>query len=320
MAGLTSRRADDATKALAERVAGPIPAKATTISSTQEKTLRYPSSIGSNRMPHMIFTAVHASYNHEGKGKVMDAAQNVALYLPIGHSVKDSMTWEQKNGGATASIFKSAANTYDASKTASQNTTAILGDIKSKSIEAADAALMSGTAETGGAVLLGGIGAKVGGFAGAVVSGGLGMAALAGTVDYSKKKFQSVLKENPFMMFGGVNLRQFSWTFLFYPETATESSHCNSIVKWFRSHMYPEQLGGEFGFALKYPPVFKIEFANAKYNKLPELALEDVSVTYNKNAPSFFNDDTPVQFEMSLSFKELTPLYKAHINASGGGF
>jgi hypothetical protein len=315
-----TRRADKATKALAEKVAGPIPKKATTISSTQEKTLRYPSNIGTTRMPHMIFTAVHASYNHEGKGKVMDAAQNVALYLPIGHNVKDSMAWEQKNGGATASIFKSAANTYDASKTAMQNTTAILGDIKSKSIEAKEAALMSSSAEIGGGAVLAGIGSKIGGFAGAVVSGGVGIKAIEGTIDYSKKKFQSVLKENPFMMFGGVNLRQFSWTFLFYPETATESSHCNSIVKWFRSHMYPEQLGGEFGFSLKYPPVFKIEFANAKYHKLPELALEDVSVTYNKNAPSFFNDDTPVQFEMSLSFKELTPLYRAHINDTAGGF
>jgi len=128
---------------------------------------------------------------------------------------------------------------------------------------------------------------------------------------------------SPFMTFGGVNLRQFSWTFLFYPETATEAANCSAIVRWFRKHMYPAQLGGPMGFALKYPPVFNIIFENAHYPRLPELALEDVSVTYNKNAPSFFNDDTPVQFEMSLSFKELTPLYKNHINQldkKGQGF
>jgi hypothetical protein len=315
MAGLTSRRGGAAEAALANKVAGPIPAKATSISSTQQKTLRYPSSIGTNRMPHMIFTAVEASYNVEGKGLAMDKAQNVALYLPIGHSVKDSMSWEQTNGGLTASIFKAAAGSYDAAKASGQDVgTAMAADFAEKTKAAAPAIAMSAGGQAMGAAGMAMAGHKIGGVVAAITGGAIGAAAISGTIDYGKKGVQQVLKDNPFMTFSGVNLRQFSWTFLFYPETSTEASNCSSIVRWFRKHMYPAQLGGEFGFALKYPPVFKIEFQNAHYHKLPELALEDVSVTYNKNAPSFFNDDTPVQFEMSLSFKELTPLYKNHIN------
>jgi LEA14-like dessication related protein len=133
-----------------------------------------------------------------------------------------------------------------------------------------------------------------------------------GGLDEFKKTTQTVMNENPFITFAGTGLRTFSFTYLMVPESEGEVKSIYDIILYFREHMYPEKVGE---MALSFPNVFGIEFKNVAYPKMPECALTDVEITYNKNSASFFvgPEGYPVQVDMTLSFKELMPIYKQHI-------
>ena len=48
--------------------------------------------------------------------------------------------------------------------------------------------------------------------------------------------------------------------------------------------------------------------------QLPPLVIESVNVTYNPNNSSFFkNGDNPVEVAMSVTFKEIVPIYRQDI-------
>jgi hypothetical protein len=124
------------------------------------------------------------------------------------------------------------------------------------------------------------------------------------------KTTQQVMRQNPFITFKSVGLREWSFTWSFIPTSEKESSAAKAIIHKFRTAMYPV----EHTWSLGFPMVFHIQYINAEFPKMPEVALTSCSVDYNKDSSSFFmHNNEPVRMDMSLSFKELMPINKSHI-------
>ena len=265
------------------------------------KIMRYPHNIGGDVSPFMMFHAHRAFYDVDGSGGGIktNVENHVALYLPIGFQTRDSMSYKDEQSGLAGGMYKEMKSGTS-------------GSIKKNMKDTLSAA---GTSELGKNLATGGVAAlghKSGGLAAMILGGSLIGGAISGVVDEIKKETQTVLNENPFITFSGTGLRSFSFTYLMVPESEGEVKSIYDIILFFREHMYPAKVGE---MALSFPNVFGIEFKNVAYPKMPECALTDVEITYNKNSASFFigPEGYPVQVDMTLSFKELMPIYKQHI-------
>jgi hypothetical protein len=253
---------------------------------THGEIIRYPISIGMKKAPAILFNIHKAVYDVEGK-VVTSGDGHIALYMTQGVSFKDAMIYEERQSGIGGSLM-------DANF-----------DLKTV-IKSADKGLAGAIAGSGGGkAVLTGIGASLGGIPGAV--GGL---LLSGIADESIKETQEVLRENPFVTFKGIGLREWSFTWSFIPESEEESIAAKNIINRFRLAMYPEK----DDFTLHFPKVFNIEFINANFPKMPEVVLHGCDISYNKDSSSFFMENNePVRIDMTLNFKELSAIYYSHI-------
>jgi hypothetical protein len=159
------------------------------------------------------------------------------------------------------------------------------------------------------------------------VSGGAFVDTLAGTegsADLANLAFGQAT--NPYMevMFDSMALRTFTYNFTFAPRNADERDDVQDIIKLFRFHMAPELKGAQHRF-LTLPSTFDIHYMyqhskdyaaeNNFYSKIATCVLEGVSVDYTPNGVKSFQDGSPTQITMSLSFKETELLNKQMINA-----
>jgi hypothetical protein len=159
------------------------------------------------------------------------------------------------------------------------------------------------------------------------VSGGAFVDTLAGTegsADLANMAFGQAT--NPYMevMFDSMALRTFTYNFTFAPRNADERDDVQDIIKLFRFHMAPELKGAQHRF-LTLPSTFDIHYMyqhskdyaaeNNFYSKIATCVLEGVSVDYTPNGVKSFQDGSPTQITMSLSFKETELLNKQMINA-----
>ena len=85
----------------------------------------------------------------------------------------------------------------------------------------------------------------------------------------------------------------------------------------FRYHSMPEIEGSELtGRTMITPSTFDIEyFPNAHLHKISTSVLEGVDVQYGGERPQFFEDDHPVETQLTLNFKELEIITKERITA-----
>lgn len=246
--------------------------------------LRYPLSIGQSKAPAILFNIHKPTYKVHGGGVNVSSEEHIALYMVPGISMKDSINYEDRSSG-------------------------VIGSLMDSKFEFSAAGLKKGlkgvTSSNAGKAAAVGVGAKL--------LGPLGAAAgyvATGYFDEKSKDDQQALRTNPFVTFKGVGLREWSFTWSFIPTSEKESSAAKAIIHKFRSAMYPV----EHAFTLGFPDVFQIEYINAEFPKMPEVSLTSCSVDYNKDSSSFFmHNNEPVRMDMSLSFKELMPINKSHI-------
>lgn len=122
---------------------------------------------------------------------------------------------------------------------------------------------------------------------------------------------------NPFVtvMFQGINLRSFNFTWTFAPRNKEESFIIQSIIRKLKASALPAYTAGmAFGF-LEYPMIVQIElYPWADKSKQSEdlilfkpAMIENISVNYAPNGiPSFFaGTNLPTFYQISLSFKEI---------------
>ena len=131
---------------------------------------------------------------------------------------------------------------------------------------------------------------------------------------------------NPYMevIFDSMAMRNFTYNFTFAPKNAQERDDVQDIIKLFRFHMAPELKGSQHRF-LTLPSTFDIHYMyqhskdyaseNNFYSKIATCVLKDCSVDYTPNGVKSFQDGSPTQITMSLSFQETELLTKQSINA-----
>ena len=225
---------------------------------------------------------------------------SVALYLPANVSDNTGASYEGMETGIAGLIAAGGG--------------AFVRNMRNNDYEAAASSLISGTTAIAGETvkrLVGEVGALATGTDEETIRG------------LAAKAFGTA--ENPFieMLFKQMNLREFSYEFTFSPRNQREAEEVQAIIKLFRFHMAPELMGNNKRY-LRLPSTFDIHYMyqhslergheNNFYSKIATCVLSGVNVDYTPGGVKSFQDGSPTQITMGLSFQETELLTKDMIN------
>lgn len=141
-----------------------------------------------------------------------------------------------------------------------------------------------------------------------------------------------VLNPNLELLFQGVNLRTFPFVFDFAPRDENEAREVKDIIRIFKRSMTAKTKLGSgapgVGLFISPPDVFQLTFKTGKnnhpfLNKFKPAALVDMNLNYTASGTyATYKDGTPVHMQMSLTFKELNPIYAEDydVKESGVGY
>lgn len=151
---------------------------------------------------------------------------------------------------------------------------------------------------------------------------GQAVGALGGNVSGSSivaRATGQVFNPNLELLFNGVNIRVFPFTFEFFPRNRDEGEEVRQILRLLKYSMVPSR--GDQGIFIKAPYVFQLEYMKGSklhpfLNRFQPMALTNMSVNYTgSNTYSTFYDGTPTHIRLELLFKELNPVYKDDYDA-----
>jgi hypothetical protein len=130
---------------------------------------------------------------------------------------------------------------------------------------------------------------------------------------------------------GPDGVRSFSMSHKFVPRSRKESSDIRDIIKLFRMSSAPSLHGEEnekdkssFYTSYKFPHLFKVmrmagKNVNSNYPQYDLCYCSNVSVKYgDESGTAFVADDSPISFELTLSFEEIAVQNREQIE--NGGF
>lgn len=123
-----------------------------------------------------------------------------------------------------------------------------------------------------------------------------------------------VFNPNLELLFEGVNIRSFPFSFEFFPRNPTEADQVKRIIRTFKKSMSARKTGTADIF-IKAPDVFQLTFmkGGSKHpflNRFLPMALTNMNLSYTgSNTYSTFYDGTPTHMKLDLTFKELNPIY-----------
>ena len=131
------------------------------------------------------------------------------------------------------------------------------------------------------------------------------------------------LNSNLELLFDSVNLRTFPFTINFSPRTRQESRMVKHIIRAFKSAMAAKKGTndlGQGGVFLRAPDVFQLQYLHRGkthpfLNSFKHCALTGMQVNYTgAGTYASYSDGSPVNVKMSLTFKELNPIYHEDYN------
>lgn len=136
-----------------------------------------------------------------------------------------------------------------------------------------------------------------------------------------------VVNPNLELLFNGVSLRNFSFSFDFAPRSSSEGNEVKEIIKLFKKHMSAknQSKSGGSGLLIKSPEVFQLTFKSGSSDhpflfKMKPTALVNMNVDYAASGTyATYRDGTPVHLRMNLTFKELNPIYNEDYDEGVGG-
>ena len=131
--------------------------------------------------------------------------------------------------------------------------------------------------------------------------------------------------DNPFMevLFTTMGVREFTYNFNFAPRNSDETTEVQQIIQLFRFHMAPEmqELNSRY---LTLPSEFDIHYMfkgkdgqgreNDYFNRITTCVCTSVDVNYTPNGVRSFEDGSPTQIQVGLTFRETEILTKEKIN------
>ena len=137
-----------------------------------------------------------------------------------------------------------------------------------------------------------------------------------------------ILNSNLELLFQGVNLRSFPYSITFSPRSIDEAKVVKAIIRSLKQSMAPkagEYNGSAQGIFLKSPDLFQLEYLkdgapHPFLNKFKLVALTGMAVNYtNSGTYTSYEDGTPVNLRMDLTFKEINPIYfEDYLTGNGG--
>lgn len=122
-----------------------------------------------------------------------------------------------------------------------------------------------------------------------------------------------ILNPNMELLFNGVTLRSFKFSFKMTPRNEREAQEIRTIIKSFKLNMAPKAQSDVF---LKTPNVFQLSYRKGDQlhpylNMFKQCFLTDMSVNYTgEGIYSTYSDGSPISYVMDLGFKELEPIYE----------
>ena len=137
-----------------------------------------------------------------------------------------------------------------------------------------------------------------------------------------------ILNNNLELLFQGVNLRSFPYSITFSPRDPKESRMVKDIIRSLKMAMAPkagEMESSAQGIFLKSPDVFQLKYLRDGHdhpflNSFKLCALTGMTVNYtNAGTYTSYEDGTPVNIRMNLTFKELNPIYHEDYLSDGAG-
>jgi hypothetical protein len=148
------------------------------------------------------------------------------------------------------------------------------------------------------------------------------LAGAEGAVPLANKVFGRA--DNPFVevFFNSMDIRTFTYNFIFAPRNEAETAEIQQIIQLFRYHMAP-MLQGVNSRYLTLPSEFDIHYMykaqdgqgyeNDYFNRIGTCVLENVTTNYTPNGVKSFADGAPTQIKMDLTFRETEVLTKEKI-------
>lgn len=120
------------------------------------------------------------------------------------------------------------------------------------------------------------------------------------------------------LIFENIDRRTFTFDFKMIPKTQTEALMIRQIVKSFRYHMAPSfDQNSITNRTMIVPSLFEIEFKPNTSAYLPKIGLSVCSscnVTYGGARPQFYDDGSPVETSMTITFQEIELITKERID------
>tara|TARA_B100000902_G_scaffold153376_1_gene149919 strand:+ start:7633 stop:8871 length:1239 start_codon:yes stop_codon:yes gene_type:complete len=144
-----------------------------------------------------------------------------------------------------------------------------------------------------------------------------------------------ILNSNKELLFEGVNLRTFTFNFIFAPRSEAESTRVMKIIRSLKTAMAPKA-GKEYisgtgnysnsgGVFLNSPDIFLLKYLHKGgehpfLNKFKPCALTSFGVNYTgSNVWSSYHDGTPTLIKTQMAFSEMNPIYAEDYESSGKG-
>ena len=136
----------------------------------------------------------------------------------------------------------------------------------------------------------------------------------------------AILNPNLESLFQGVKLRQFPFTFEFFPRNPTEAEQVKMIIRVLKRSMSAKNnkdKGG--GVFIKQPDIFQLRYMKGAsehpfLNKFLPMHLTDMKINYAASGTySTFYDGTPSHMSVSCSFQEVNPVYQEDFDDAGRG-
>ena len=124
-----------------------------------------------------------------------------------------------------------------------------------------------------------------------------------------------ILNPNMELLFNNVTLRTFRFSFKMTPRDDREATSIKSIIRSLKKNMAAKNVGT--GLFLQTPNIFELQYKKGNkphpfLNLFKPCALSDMSVNYTgENVYATYADGTPLSMVMTLTFKELLPIYEA---------
>lgn len=133
----------------------------------------------------------------------------------------------------------------------------------------------------------------------------------------------NIFNPNMELLFNGVTLRSFKFSFKMTPRSSKEADQCKYIIRTFKQNMAPKQ-GIDQNF-LATPNVFDLSYKKGSddhpfLHRFKKCALTDMNVNYTgENIYATYPDGEPISMIMDLTFRELEPIYSEDYNYADSG-